>query len=489
MILSKKRLDYERAIRDEPRDYDAWFNYIRLEESQTVEQANQYSLSLQLKDKLNKESSMNTDSDAVELERSRLIAFIREGRDRVRDLYERAISNVPPVGNVKQYWRRYVYLWIYYATFEEVIVKDLARASLIYENLLYHVLHKHINATKKQASKTTDVSFTFSKIWIKYAELELRRKDIEKVRRILGQAIGVSIKLQVPKKKIFYFYIKLERTLGDISRVRTLYEKFIESFPQDGTVWLSYITLEKQVKELDRCRALFEAAIRYRNEKGDHVIQGVEMIWKKYIDFEIKNGTVDKAGTLYERLLKVKKHVKVYAAYATFLAEQAKQAEKARAIFKTGHEYIKQEIAKLKNFGTYDRNHVVQEALDETTQAVLKKKEDRKLLLDRWLAVEQRLLAGGSSGSATKTLQAIRDLMPRKIKKRKYLTREEGEENEDYIEYFELMFPEEQQQQKGMKLLEIAQKWKLNKALKQQEGAHAASPAASKDTNEIDLDD
>ena len=42
--------------------------------------------------------------------------------DRVRDAYERAIANLPPAD--KKYWRRYVYLWINYALFEELVAKD-----------------------------------------------------------------------------------------------------------------------------------------------------------------------------------------------------------------------------------------------------------------------------------------------------------------------------------------------------------------------------
>lgn len=34
-------------------------------------------------------------------------------------VYERAISNVPPAPE-KRYWQRYIYLWIKYALFEEL---------------------------------------------------------------------------------------------------------------------------------------------------------------------------------------------------------------------------------------------------------------------------------------------------------------------------------------------------------------------------------
>lgn len=41
-------------------------------------------------------------------------------------VYERAIANVPPVVE-KRYWRRYIYLWINYALFEELQAEDAQR--------------------------------------------------------------------------------------------------------------------------------------------------------------------------------------------------------------------------------------------------------------------------------------------------------------------------------------------------------------------------
>lgn len=42
--------------------------------------------------------------------------------DTVRDVYERAIANIPPIQE-KRHWRRYIYLWINYALYEELEVK------------------------------------------------------------------------------------------------------------------------------------------------------------------------------------------------------------------------------------------------------------------------------------------------------------------------------------------------------------------------------
>lgn len=62
-----------------PHNYDAWFDYLRLVES-------------------------DADPDAV------------------REVYERAIANVPPIQE-KRHWKRYIYLWINYALYEELEAK------------------------------------------------------------------------------------------------------------------------------------------------------------------------------------------------------------------------------------------------------------------------------------------------------------------------------------------------------------------------------
>lgn len=41
---------------------------------------------------------------------------------RVREVYERAVAQVPP-GDQKRHWRRYIFLWLNYALFEEIETK------------------------------------------------------------------------------------------------------------------------------------------------------------------------------------------------------------------------------------------------------------------------------------------------------------------------------------------------------------------------------
>ena len=47
-------------------------------------------------------------------------------REEVEEIDERAIANIPPEDE-KRYWRRYIYLWINYALYEEVVAHDVAK--------------------------------------------------------------------------------------------------------------------------------------------------------------------------------------------------------------------------------------------------------------------------------------------------------------------------------------------------------------------------
>ena len=66
----------------------------------------------------------------------------------MRDVYERAIANVPPAPE-KRYWQRYIYLWINYAMYEELEAEEPERAREVYRACLKLIPH---------------TSFTFAKV-------------------------------------------------------------------------------------------------------------------------------------------------------------------------------------------------------------------------------------------------------------------------------------------------------------------------------------
>lgn len=71
-----------------------------------------------------------------------------------------------PLAPEKRLWRRYIYLWYDYATFEEIEANDPLKAKDIYERALKLVPHKN---------------FTFSKLWIMYAHFQIRHNNLDDV--------------------------------------------------------------------------------------------------------------------------------------------------------------------------------------------------------------------------------------------------------------------------------------------------------------------
>ncbi|CAB4020502.1 Crooked neck 1, partial [Paramuricea clavata] len=248
VIVSKRKFQYEEEIKANPNNYDSWFDYIRLMENESTP-------------------------------------------DAVRETYERAISNIPP-SQEKRLWRRYIYLWINYTLYEELIAKDMERTRQVYKACLDIIPHK---------------KFTFAKIWLLYAQFEIRQLELMNARKALGVAIG-----KCPKDKLFREYIGLELQLREFDRCRKLYEKFLEFNSSNCTTWIKYSELETILGDVERARAIFELAV------GQTLLDMPEVLWKAYIDFEISQEEFQKTRDLYERLLERTQHVKVWISYAQF---------------------------------------------------------------------------------------------------------------------------------------------------------------------------
>lgn len=119
--------------------------------------------------------------------------------------------------------------------------------------------------------------------------------------------------------------------LGEVERCRKIYEKQVEIFQTDSEAWIMYAEFESTLGEYERARAIFEIATCGENTQSI-VLDMPELVWKAYIDFEIENNQIARARNLYTRLLEKTKHVKVWASFALFEADQANDIELARAL-------------------------------------------------------------------------------------------------------------------------------------------------------------
>ena len=366
VITKKRKLQYEDEVTTNPMNFDAWFDYIRLVESEGK-------------------------------------------RDEIRETYERAIANVPPSKD-KQYWRRYIYLWINYAIYEELEAEDMSRTRDVYKTCLDLIPHKR---------------FTFAKMWLLYAQFEIRQKNVTAARRALGQAIG-----KCPKAKLFRGYIDLEVHMREFQRCRLLYEKFLFFDPENCTAWMKFAELETLLGDVDRARSIYELAVEQPR------LDMPEILWKAYIDFECELEETDKARDLYRRLLGKTQHVKVWLSYAQFefQVEHDDNVVQARHIFEQANKSLREAPNASESSG----------------------KESRLLLLEAWQEFEEE-----QGDDATR--KKVTDLMPKRIKKRRKIESDDPEVDAGWEEYFDYIFPEDEGAKPNLKLLAMAKMWKKQK--------------------------
>jgi len=378
VIVAKRRFQYEEEVQKNPLNYDNWFDFVRLEEAHGE-------------------------------------------TDKVRDVYERAIANVPPATE-KRYWQRYVYLWINYALFEELEAEDLDRTREVYRECLRLIPHK---------------TFSFSKVWLMAAQFELRCKRLDAARKILGMAIGMA-----PKAKVFKTYIEMEVQLGNIDRCRSLYEKFLEWSPANCGAWVQYAELEQSLAETERTRAIFELAI------AQPLLDMPEVLWKAYIDFELNEGQRERTRALYERLLERTTHVKVWLSYAQFEEQPLPVAE--------GEEPPPQEGSEAPEARAMTARSVLERGYRSLKETSPDLKEERVMLLEAWRAFELRVGAGPAA------LEAVTKRMPHRVKRKRAVTTEDGTPA-GMEEYYDYIFPDEDAAAPNLKILEAAYKWKRQK--------------------------
>lgn len=369
VILSKRKVQYEEQIKENPKNYDFWLDYIRLEE---------------------------TSHDS----------------DRIRDVYERAIAQIPPTQE-KRHWRRYIYLWVFYALWEEMDNKDSERARQIYQECLKLIPHK---------------KFTFAKIWLMKAQFEIRHSQLQAARRTLGQAIGMC-----PKDRLFKGYIELELKLFEFVRCRTLYEKHIEWNPANCSAWIKFAEMERGLLDVERARAIFQLAV------DQPVLDMPELLWKAYIDFEEEEGEYDRTRQLYERLLDKTDHVKVWISYAHFEINVPDEGEEGD---EEEEDHPISEEAKVRARKVFGRAYA--------SMRDKELKEERVALLNAWKSFEN------THGSAEDIVKVDKQ-MPRKVKRRRKL------DDDSFEEYMDYVFPaDDESAAKMSKLLQMAHQWKQN---------------------------
>ena len=423
IILSKRRLYYEQQLRDNPHAYDAYFDYLHLEQSMP---------------------SVNSSA--------------------VRALFERAIAATPMVASKRQ-WKRYIYLFIHFAVWEELDMRDSERAKAVYEKALA-LLHP--------------LSFSFAKLWLLYAELCVRRKDLAGARKVFGAAIGHG----VVKDSVFLSYLQMEMALGEVDRCRRIFERWLEERSSAVDVWLKFAELEEQLEEVERARRILELAIAQPS------LDRPERAWKGYIDMELRSiqqakqaGQEDdvkegrqRVRRLYERLLQHSRHAKVWLSYAHFEAGE-KEWQRARDIFVKADALYQQRCAEVDDVQQQQQQQrggggeVAWQRVSER-EAV---REERALLLSSWK--EYEALYGSREEQ-----ERVQARMPLRLSRKRERRDHKGELLGGWEEFIDYQFPDEaqpQQRNQGLRILDMAKKWKAEQDRKKRLLSNASAEEAS----------
>ncbi|KAM9095554.1 LOW QUALITY PROTEIN: crooked neck-like protein 1 [Sarcophilus harrisii] len=373
VIVSRRRFQYEEEVKTNPHNYDAWFDYLHLLETHGEEP------------------------------------------DALRDAYERAIANVLP-NQEKRHWRRYINLWIHYALHQELEAKD-PETRQVYQACLKLIPHQ---------------KFTFAKMWLLYAQFEIRQKNLPLARRALGTSIG-----KCPKSKLFRGYIELELRFREFQRCRQL-EKFLELAPESCPTRIQFAELETILGDVDRARAIYELAV------DQPCLDTPEVLWKAYIDFKTEQEESEKTRSLYRRLLQRTQHVKVWLGFAQFELSEGKEESLTccRQIYEEANKRRKNN----------------------------KEQEQRFLLLQSWKNFEHEF--GTESQKAR-----VDQLLAQRARKRRKVQAEDGSDA-GWEECSHYIFPEEEENQPHLKLLAEAKLWK-----KRQRQEEAAEQDPEKDTH------
>jgi len=119
-------------------------------------------------------------------------------------------------------------------------------------------------------------------------------------------------------------------------------------------------------------------------------------VWKAYIDFEVQRGELEQASKLFERLLGKTTHIKVWLGYFWHNYDQLKSTKAARKVIERAQNHFREKEPDLK--------------------------EERLMLLENWLRMEQKEHPEGS-----KHIDSVKAKFPKRVKKRRNVLTQEPE--------------------------------------------------------------
>lgn len=249
LCLQKLKDTLEKTLQKNPRNYSVWARYIAAEQQRC---------------KLARENPKKA----------------------VDELLNRAVQHPPESKGLDSItdWAAFGYLCIERALALEQDDGDVEEARKVFKVAISGAPHS---------------LFCFEDLWIQAANLELRHNNLQEMRKLLGAAWGSTGSI-----KIFRHYVAVERSKGELDRVRKLYESFLQKHPQDVSIWVEYANFEAQNSEPERADGLFQLAVATLPQCGAFVKEAeVDKVWGAFIAARMRAGNLDGVRQLYDTLL------------------------------------------------------------------------------------------------------------------------------------------------------------------------------------------
>ena len=213
---------------------------------------------------------------------------------------------------------------------------------------------------------------------------------------------------------MFESYISFELSLGNIERCRLIYEKYVHFRPQHAPVWVKFSEFEVSLGETERAYAILELGTKQELEMP-------EMVWKGWINISTELGDYEKVREVYQNLLDLTTHTKVWLSFAKF-EEDIENIKGASQIFVQAYSYFKE-----------NNNNA-----------------ERLVVLEKWIELAEKHIPD--------KVDELKKKLPTKVVKRRRIEQLEGEEDK-WEEYYDFVFPEDKEEKKNLKIVEMAKKW------------------------------
>ena len=373
-VAEQRRSDYEARVRDHPRDYDAWFDLLRLEEARF---------------------RATGDAGRCRAACARVRPGAAGGGEAVLAALRLPVAGPRRVRGGRRGRRR--------------------RGSRGAPAALGAVPH---------------AAFTFAKLWLAAADLEVRAKDLGAARRLLGEARPLPAPRQgeaVPRL----------REPGTAPRRGGPVPPRLRRVGRGGAGARGRVDRARRPRARRRraSRARGSSSSRWRGPTSTGPRRrGRATSTSRRASRRTPRRTTpptpaageNAVAALYERLLERTRHVKVWLAYAAY--EAAAPGEAAPR--------PRERAARLDGAALRD-------AADD----------DRVALLDAWRAFEA---AAARAGDARAHLDAVEAKLPRKVKRK----RPRADDPDASEEYYAFVFPDDARKPVNLKILEMAKQWK-----------------------------